>query len=207
MMNYSTLLNTTSTYAGCTINWETVRVTWFATDFLTSQASFVGNILLIVVVYRTTIRTSADYFVVNMAASDMFLPLYYLVGDIVLKRKDSGYLSQAIGTVLCKFFYFFSNISYGVSIIPITVITVYIFYAVVFPMRARVQSRRTCIIFLLLTWVLPIAVSSPSPFWFNFNLENQNCYMELGRHHLRIWHTIRISFFFFFLPLLVMLVL
>ena len=179
-MNYSTLLNTTSTYAGCTINWETVRVTWFATDFLTSLASFVGNILLITVVYRTTIRTSADYFVVNIAASDMFLPLYYFVGDIVLKRKDSGYLSQTIGTVLCKFFYFFSNISYGVSINPITVITVYRFYAVVFPMRARVQSRRTCIIFLLLTWVLPIAVSSPSPFWFNFNLENQNTNCSQG---------------------------
>ena len=31
--------------------------------------------------------------------------------------------------------------------------------------------------------------------------------MELSTHHLRIWHTIRISLFLFFLPLLVMLVL
>ena len=77
MMNNSTLLNTTSTDAGCTINWETVRVAWFATDLVTSQASFVGNILQIVVVYRIgTMRTSTDYFVVNMAASDIFFTIF-----------------------------------------------------------------------------------------------------------------------------------
>ena len=151
-MNKSTLLNTTSTYAWCAINWETIHAAWFATDLVTSIASIVGNILLIVAVYRTgTIRTSTDYFVVSMAASDIFLPLIIFALNIIFLRKDAGYLSRTTGTILCKLLYFILNVSYGVSILSLIVITVYRFYAVTFPIRARVQSRRTCIILLLLT--------------------------------------------------------
>ena len=207
-MNNSTLLNTTSTYAGCAINWETVRVAWFAIGLVTSLASFVGNIVLIVVVYRTrTMRTSTDYFVVNMAASDIFLPFSHLVGDIVFKRYDASYLSQTTGTVLCKFFDLYRHVSYGVSLLSLIITSVYRFYAVAFPTRARVQSRRTCIILLLLTWVVPIAMSSPALIFVNFSLNDQYCYTDLSIHHLRIWDTISIISFSFLLPLLVMLVL
>ena len=92
------------------------------------------------------------------------------------------------------------------SILSLIVIAFYRFYAVAFPMRARVQSRRTCIILLFLTWALPIALCSPELFFLNFNLKYQFCYMDLSLHHWRIRNIIRISFFFF-VPLLVMLVL
>ena len=206
-MDNSTLLNTTSTYAGCAINWETVYTAWFATGLVTSLASFVGNILLIVVVYRArTIRTSTDYFVVNMAASDIFLPFSFLVINIVIIRKDVSYLSQTTGTVLCKFLRFFTEVSYGVSMLSLTVIAVYRLYAVEFPMRARVQSRRTCIILLLLTWILPIVMSSPTLSFFSFNVEYQYCYMDLTGHQSRVWNIVYSSLFFF-LALIVMLVL
>ena len=207
MMNNSTVLKTTLSYAGCSINWETVFVAWYATDLVTSLASFVGNILLIVVVYRTgTMRTPTDYFVVNMAASDIFLPFSFLVDDIVFKRKDAGYLSQTTGAVLCKLFYFFTRVSYGVSILSLSVITVYRFYAIAFPLRARMQNSRTRIILLFLTWLVPIAMSSPWLFFVNFSLKYHFCSFELNTEHLRVLNMIYLSFFFF-LPLLVMLVL
>ena len=191
-------------YAECTINEKTH---FEYRDIVTGLASFVGNILLIVVVYRSrTIRPSTDYFVVSMAASDILLPSLSFFDTIFVDRKDAGYLSQTTGAILCKFFVFFFYVSYGVSILSLVIITVYRFHAVVFPMHARVQSRRTCILLLFLTWVLAIAMSSPWLFFFNFNLKHQNCTLELSRHHLRIWHTIRISLFFF-VPLFVMLVL
>ena len=206
-MKNSTLLNTTSSFTECTINLETVLAAWFATDLVTSLASFVGNILLIVVAYRArTRKTSTDYFIVSMAASDMFLPSFHLVDDIVLRRIDAVYISQTTGTVICKFGYFFTNISYGVSILSLIVIAVYRFYAVAFPMRARVQSRRTCIILLLLTWIFPIAMSSPWLFLTHFNSKSHLCFFELSTHHLRLLNVIDISLFFF-VPLLVMLVL
>ena len=90
--------------------------------------------------------------------------------------------------------------------LSLIVITGHKFYAVAFPMRARVQSRRTCIILLLLIWVLPIVISSPMLIFFDFNLKYHSCHMILSTHHIRIWHTIRTSFLFF-VPLLVMLVL
>ena len=207
-MNNSTLLNTTSMYAGWTIIWETVRAVWFATGLVTSIASFVGNFLLVVVVYRArTIRTSTDYFVVSMAVSDIFLPLIFFALDTFFIREDAGYLSRTIGTVLCKLFYFLSSVSYGVlSILSLVVITVYRYYAVAFPMRARVQSRRTCIILLLLTWVLPIVMSSPTLSWFNFSVKHQKCYSEISNNQSRIWDVMYASCFDF-LPLLVMMVL
>ena len=210
MMNNSTLLNTKSTYAEFTINWETIHAAWFATYLVTSLASFVGNILLTVVIYQTrALRTSTGYFVVYMAASDIFLPFCYLVDDIVFQRKDVGYLSQTTGTVFCKFNDLFWNISCGVSILSLMVIVAYRFCAVVFPMRAREQSRRTCIILLLLTWVLPIVMPSPTFIFVKFSSKNQYCYTDFSiqRLHLRmIWDTIRVSLSLF-LPLLVMLIL
>ena len=141
-----------------------------------------------------------------MAASDTFLPLMPFFNTVLFFRKDAGYVSQTTGTVQCKLFFFFPDVSYGVSILSLIVITGHRYYAVVFPMRARVQSRRTCIILLLLTRVLPIAMSSPTLIFFNFNLNYHSCYMILSTHHIRIWHTIRTSCLFF-VPLLVMLVL
>ena len=73
-------------------------------------------------------------------------------------------------------------------------------------MQARVQSRRTCIILLILTWVFSIAMSSPWLVFLNFDLKYQNCFSELSTLHSRIWDTVFLSLFFF-LPLLVMLVL
>ena len=205
MMNNSTLENTTTTYTGCTVNRETVRAAWFYTDLVTSLMSFVGNILLIVVVYRTrTIRTSTDYFVVSMASSDIFLPVLNCLFDIIFHF--SGYVSQMTGLVLCKLIFFFVDVSYGVSILSLTVITVYRFYAVAFPMRARVHSRRTCIMLLLFTWVLALAMSSPWLFLVSFSLNSERCYTEISTHYSRLWNTMYFSFFFL-LPLLVMLLL
>ena len=205
-MYNSTLLNTTS-YALCTFDWEAVEARWFAAGLVTSLASFVGNIVLIVVVCRTrTMRTCTDYLVVSMAVSDIFIPsLSFSFHMAFLSDKFAGNLSQTTGTVLCKLISFFYEVSYEVSMLSLTVFTVYRFYAVVFPMRARVQNRRTCIILLLFTWVLAIALSSITLFFYKFSLKYQFCFMDLSRHHLRILDTIHISFFFF-VPLLVMLV-
>ena len=207
-MNNSTLLNTNSTHAECSIDRETVFVAWFALGLITSIVTFVGSILLIVVIYRTrTIRTSTDYFVVNMAASGTLftsLDLFYVVQ--LLGKAD--YLSQTTGTLLCKFIGFFWCVSYEVSILSLVVIAGYRFYAVAFPMPTRVQSRRSCIILLLFTWVLPIAVSIPVLFFTIFKVEHQYCFGKFSIHqsHILLWDFLYLSSFFL-LPLLVMLVL
>ena len=201
-MNSSTLLSTDSTYAGCTIiNWETVFVAWFAIGLITSIATIVGNILLIVVICRTrTIGTSIDYFVVSMAVSGCLftsLDLFYVVRLL----GKTVYVSQTTGTVLCKLIGFFWRVSLEVSILSLIVIANYRFYAVVFPTRAIVQSRRICIILLLLTLVLPIAVSSPIIFFNNFNVEDQFCLMELSTHqlHIILWKDVYLSLSFLLL--------
>ena len=206
-MNNSTLPNHSS-FVGCSINLKTVYATWLNTVLVRCIAAFVGNVLLIVVIHRTAaLRTTTNLFVANMTASNAFLQAVNGLNDILINRKGPANLSHTTGAILCKFFGFFINVSYGVSMLSLVVITVYRFYAVLFPMRARVHNTRICIVLIFLIWVLPMTICSPSLLFYHVVLEYRHfCYMEQSTRHLRIWHTIRISLFFF-LPLLVMLVL
>ena len=88
---------------------------------------------------------------------------------------------------------FFSEVSYEVSILSLIVISGHRFYEVASSMQARVQSRRTCIILLILTWVFSIAMSSPWLVFLNFDLKYQNCFSELSTLHSRMGHSIFIT--------------
>ena len=96
MINNSSLSNTTSSW--CSVDWETVLKVWYYTDVVTSVAAFAGNILVIWVFYKVvTLRTSSNYFIVNMAMSDMFLPAVILFYGIAFDRIEAGNLSGPIG--------------------------------------------------------------------------------------------------------------
>ena len=88
-----------------------------------SVASFVGNILIVLTVYKTKkLRTTTNLFIVDMAASDIILPAL----DSFLHLRDGNrHLTQTLGTVLCKLLAFLVNNSYGVSMSNLVVITVY----------------------------------------------------------------------------------
>ena len=149
-MSYnSTLSNTTNSWCS-SADWETVVKVWSYTSIATSVSAFAGNVLVIWVVYKAVmLRTTSNYFIVNMAISDMFLPAVNLFIVIFFDRKKPGNLSGPVGTVLCKFLSFFFYLSYGASMFRLVVVTVGRFYAVVFPMRARVQNRRTRVMLLI----------------------------------------------------------
>ena len=171
MVNNSTLPNHSS-FVGCSINLKTVYATWLNTVLVSCIAAFAGNVLLIVVIHRTAaLRTITNLSVANMTASNVFLPAVNGLNNILINRKGPANLSHTIGAILCKFFGFFINVSYGVSMLSLVVITVYRFYAVTFPMRARVQNTRACIILIFLTWVLPMTMCSPSLFFYHVVLE------------------------------------
>ena len=99
---------------------------WFYTSIATSVSAFAGNVLLIWVVYKAVmLRTTSNYFIVNIAISDMFLPAVNLFIVIFFDRKVPGNLSGPVGTVLCKFLSFFFYLSYGVSMFSLLVVTVH----------------------------------------------------------------------------------
>ena len=157
MANNSIQVNATE--IGCDINWDIFFSYWLYSSVVCSVASFAGNVLVILIVYKTkTLRTTTNYFIVNMAISDVFVPALDTLRITLLYRKDAPALTQTFFTILCRMLNFLTNLSYVMSMTSLVVITAHRFYAVVFPLRARLERRRARIVLLLSTWLIPIAV-------------------------------------------------
>ena len=123
--------------------------------------SLAGNSLIIMLVYKTpNLRKPINYFIANMAFSDLLYPLFscpWLLSSLYTPWIIGGQLGQA----LCKLIVFFGEVSAVVSIQNLILITVDRFGAVVFPLRSPPIRSKWCPFFILATWVVAVAVSSP----------------------------------------------
>ncbi|XP_078370775.1 neuropeptide FF receptor 2-like [Oculina patagonica] len=125
--------------------------------------SFSGNIFLAAVIYKNKqLRKSINFFVFNMAMSDLLTPLTIMPIQIVAIisgsyswRVDSPWI---LGDILCKFSYFLPDVSFLVSIESLLLITLDRFIAVVFPLKAKLISSRVHLTSILCTWIIAIAV-------------------------------------------------
>ena len=129
---------------------------------LISVVSLVGNSFLgIIAVYKTRVlRKPINYFIANMAMSDLLCPIVVAPVFIVL-FVDSRLHSGPFGQVLCKMIAFFWFVSIAVSIQSLVLIAVDRFGAVVFPLRSPLISSKLCPFFILATWIIAMAVSLP----------------------------------------------
>ena len=102
---------------------------------VTTLGALIGNILVIAAVYRTpSLRTSNNYYYVNMAASDFLSSLttwpLYLTNEIIT---SSGSLLQGpLATVGCKVGVFCRIASIIVSILSLVLIAVERFVAILY---------------------------------------------------------------------------
>ena len=153
--------------------------------------------------YKTKpLRTTTNYLVVNMAISDVFVP----VMEFFIRLPYSSEFTEFLGTAVCTIFPFLVNTSYGMSLSSFVVITVYRFCAVVFPTRARVEDRKTRVLLLLGTWLLPIAINSPDLYYTSYNSQTRKCCSNM-RKHVFLVCIITFLVLFVALPFLFMLVL
>ena len=124
---------------------------------LISSAAFIGNILVIVTVYKTpNLRTSTNYYYVNMAVSDFLACLttwpLYLTDEIITTR--GSLLQGALATFGCKVGVFFRLLSFIVSILSLVLIAVDRFIATAFPLKATLITHNTRATLLFSTWLI-----------------------------------------------------
>ena len=98
--------------------------------------SLFGNIFIIIIVYKNQdLHKTVNYFIVNMAVSDLVFPLVWLPVEIVAKANNSTwwrwYLSGTFGSITCKFIIFVSQVSFLVSSQSFVWIAIDRFFAVV----------------------------------------------------------------------------
>ena len=126
--------------------------------------SIAGNSLIVMLVYKTpNLRKPINYFIANMASSDLLFILFtcpWFIARLYTSRIIGGQFDQAF----CKLNTFFLNVSAFVSIQNLVLIAVDRFGAVVFPLRSPLIRSKLCPFFILATWVVAVAVTSPYVF-------------------------------------------
>ena len=112
-------------------------------------ASLAGNTVIGIIVYKAkTMRKPINFFIVNMAMSDLLFPIFLIPREIQLLYTDScGPLGQA----LCNLVAFLTDVSTAVSIQSLVLIAVGRFGAVVYPLRSPLISSKLCPFFILVT--------------------------------------------------------
>ena len=155
---------------------------WICFDQLTSTASKIGgtvtcclifivslaaNSLIVMIVYKTpNLRKPINFFIANMASSDLLYPIFWIPWNLSLLHTNSSLIGGQLGQALCKLVPFFGNVSFVVSIQNLILIAVDRFGAVVFPLRSPLIRSKLCPFFILATWIVAVAISLPNLFTF-----------------------------------------
>ena len=137
---------------------ENIGITFaFCLVFLVSLA---GNTVIGIIVYKTkTMRKPINFFIVNMAMSDLLFPIFVIPRDIQLLYTNSWLIGGPLGQALCKLVYFLANVSYAVSVQSLVLIAVDRFGAVVYPLRSPLISLKLCPFFILATWIVAMIIN------------------------------------------------
>ena len=131
----------------------------FCLMFLVALA---GNTIIGIIVYKTkTMRKPINFLIVNMAMSDLLVPIFCIPFDIQYLYINSLLISDPLGQALCKLVEFLPSVSISVSVQSLVLIAVDRFGAVVFPLRSPLISSKLCPFFILATWIIAMAVYSP----------------------------------------------
>lgn len=185
---------------------------------VTSVVSLVGNFLVILVVaYNKRLRTTTNFYIVNLAVADLLVTLScYWVGTVA--DLTDGWI---LGAFFCKFNAFAQVTSLVASIMSLMLIACDRFFGIVYAMKAHVIERKACHSIIVI-WVFSIAAGTPmlvkkklmSRQWLDYTemwcddaweLKTFGGGTEKFRPGRMAYYTI-ISFILYFIPLVVMAV-
>ena len=110
---------------------------------IVTLAALIGNILVIAAFLKTrSLRTSTNYYIVNMAVSDLICacfnwPLYATEGMLT----STEFITEPLASVVCKLGIYFRAVSQVVSVLNLVLISVDRYAAIVSPMKTTIMSN------------------------------------------------------------------
>lgn len=198
-------------FFGCEFDSKGVSLVKLTAFIILMMASLAGNVLVCLIVYKNSkMRNTMNYLLVNMAISDLVIPLLASTRRIVeLSTQNSEWRVQGdIGDFLCKFVIFVLDMSPIVSILSLVLITFDRFTAVVFPFMATKLSARFRKYSIGFTWI--IATAFCSPHFYAVKLQNKFCVMDwepaFDSVTARGIYTIMLMVLFVFIPFVLLLI-
>ena len=170
--------------------------------FISLLVALIGNVTIILVFYKyKPIRKSVNYFVLNMAISDLFTPLTIMPFTIANTLSNGAFLKQIpspLAGVVCRLCFFLADTSLYVSIVSLLMISLDRLIAVVFPLQIKLISMKVRFICILMSWVVAISVNG---LYLRHMIYFQGlCWFD-ARDGLNLKHySIAVFISFFFIP-------
>ena len=147
------------------LNFSALKIGGTVTYCLIFIVSLVANSLIVMIVYKTpNLRKPINYFIANMASSDLLYPIFLMPWNLSFLHTNTFLIGGQLGQALCKLVPFIISVSFVVSIQNLILIAVDRFGAVVFPLRSPLIRSKLCPFFIIATWIVAAAVSSPDLF-------------------------------------------
>ena len=163
-LSMNSTANGSSGYWNCfaQLNFTARKIGETVTYCLFIIVSLTANSLIVMIVYKTpNLRKPINYFIANMASSDLLFPIFWLPWTLSHLHTTSFLIGGRLGQAFCKLVPFLAEVSCKVSIQNLVLIAVDRFGAVVFPLRSPLIRSKLCPFFILATWIVAVAISSP----------------------------------------------
>ena len=123
-----------------------------------------GNSSVIAVTYKNNSRRKViNYLILNMAVSDLLLPLFALPRRIKHIHFPRGFwlVGGAFGSITCKLIPFAEDLSLAVSILTLELIAIERFFCIVLPMRKEpISDQKRCFFAIACTWFVGVLYPS-----------------------------------------------
>lgn len=124
--------------------------------------SLSGNAFIVIIVYKAkAMRKTINFLIVNMAISDILLPVFAFPVIVTEFYTDSWLIGGTFGQAMCKLVPLIHDVSTAVSVQSLILITVDRFGAVVIPLRSPLISPKLCLFSVFASWIVAITIFSP----------------------------------------------
>ena len=165
-MNYNSTQMNSSDDPRCS---EAVSVFFTTAMAIITFGGLIGNLLVFITVYKNpNLRTSTNFYYVNMAVSDFLASLtawpLYLTNEIITSK---GSLIQGpLATTGCKVGVYVRTVSSIVSSLSLVLIAVDRFIATVYPLKATLLSSKIRISLMFAVWLIAMGYFVPMFYFF-----------------------------------------
>ena len=145
--------------------------------------SLLGNSAIIAIVARNKrMRTTINYLIANMAASDLMIPTVAVPMKLyeIVAGPRSWLIDGIMGLILCKLLYFLRDISTAVSIQSLVVIAIDRYRGIVFPFRPPIITPKLCKVIIPLVWLTSMAIHIIYLYFFRLVSDNNitKCFLS-----------------------------
>nr|XP_002742108.1 PREDICTED: neuropeptide FF receptor 1-like [Saccoglossus kowalevskii] len=176
---------------------------------LSSLATLVGNVIIIIIVLRNKkLWNSTNYYIVNLAISDLFVATFvewtYLVGHLMH--------SWPFGHFMCVFCNTLQGVTVICSILTLTVIAGDRFFAIIFPLMWRETKARTCVVAILVVWAASFSINLPlflvmdyEEFVWDDGVSQNICWEHWPSGEWQRRYSVALFIFTYILPLVIMI--